>query len=96
MKKKVLFTILILIVGVLFVGCEKEDETIKNPWMINLDVQKQYIDDNVKKVFEDAIEKYDGNLDYVALLGKQVVAGTNYMFLCKDNAGYKVAIIYKD
>lgn len=39
--------------------------------------------DELKKYFEDAISKLDGyNHTPVALLAKQVVAGTNYCFLC--------------
>lgn len=97
MKKKILLTILIMIVGVLFVGCNKENKKNDNSsWVINLDVSKQELDNNVKKVFEDAKANYSGNLDYIALLGKQVVAGTNYMFLCKDETGFKVAIVYRN
>ena len=39
--------------------------------------------DELKKYFEEAISKLDGyNHTPVALLAKQVVAGTNYCFLC--------------
>ena len=37
-----------------------------------------------KKIFEDAVKKLDGYFyEPVALLGTQVVSGTNYCFLCK-------------
>ena len=97
MKKKILLTILIMMVGVLLVGCNKEDKKKESStWVINLDVSKQELDNYVKKTFEDAKANYSGNLDYVALLGKQVVAGTNYMFLCKDESSFKVAIVYRN
>ena len=38
-----------------------------------------------KKIFEEAISKIDGySYEPVALLGTQVVSGTNYAFLCKS------------
>ena len=92
--KKILLTVFILMIGVLFVGCNKEEK--KDTWKINLDVEVQALDSDVKKVFEDAKKNYNKNIDYVALLGTQVVAGTNYMFLCKDETGFKVAIIYRN
>ena len=46
-----------------------------------------------EKTFKDA---NNSNLDYVALLAKQVVAGTNYMFLCNDDTSYKIVVVYNN
>ena len=86
--KRVLALLFILTIGFMLVGCEKKN----NDWVIDLTDSKQEVDSGIKYVFES----YNGNLEYVALLSKQVVAGTNYMFLCKDDKGYKIAIVYKD
>ena len=86
--KRVLALLFILTIGFMLVGCEKKN----NDWVIDLTDSKQEVDSGIKFVFES----YNGNLEYVALLSKQVVAGTNYMFLCKDDKGYKIAIVYKD
>jgi hypothetical protein len=49
--------------------------------------------------FEKAKESYqDPGLSAITEMGSQVVAGTNYMFLCKDMAknAWKVATVYED
>ncbi|MBR2675029.1 MAG: hypothetical protein IKE52_06225 [Mogibacterium sp.] len=59
---------------------------------------------NVKAVFDKAVENLAGNeLEPMALLGTQVVAGTNYAFLCFSTlqtedpiAGIQVVTVYED
>jgi len=93
MKSKLL-VLLVLAIGVLTVGCGKKDTTID--WIIDMTNTKQTLNERAKQAFDNAKSNYSGKLDYVALLAKQVVAGTNYMFLCKDDNSYKVAIVYNN
>ena len=97
----------LLLVTVLFcffvVGCNKEentttpDEPIDGGWGIVLADKEVGIEEDVLKVFNTATSNYkDMKLEAVALLGEQVVAGTNYMFLAKTDKAYKVVVVYKD
>jgi hypothetical protein len=110
MKKKILLSVIILAVLAIVVGCtKKEDEKVLNDnkvggWEIVLDTEKSQIEEDAEKAFNDATTAYVG-MDYevVALLGKQVVAGTNYMFLAKGTpvvpegtASYKIVVVYRD
>ena len=58
------------------------------------------VNDELKSFFNDAVGKLDGYFfEPVALLGTQVVAGTNYCFLCKptikaDNAMNSMVLTY--
>lgn len=91
MNKRVLLSIIIFIVGIILVGCNNDNKSLDG-WEIDI-VNKQAI------IPKDAMDVYNSvNSSYkaVALLGKQVVAGTNYMFLCIDDNSYKVVVIYKN
>lgn len=72
-----------------------------NPWSLNFDAQEVVFDEDVQKIFDDANKNYDEyNLIPIALLGEQIVAGTNYMYLAAtDDDGlleYKTVVVYKD
>lgn len=95
MKRKILLSLLI-IVCLLTVGCGKKEEVKENivgGWEID-GTREMAIFDN------DALEAYkranDKGYQLVALLGKQVVSGTNYMFLVKDAGNYKVVVVYNN
>lgn len=46
---------------------------------------------------QDAFSKAAGDeLIPVAMVGEQVVAGKNYMFLCAENGSYRIAVVYRD
>ena len=100
MKKKLLLCMSLLFVCVLLVGCEEKKKEEKEPvdggWSTVLEGNKQLLEDKVQTAFDKAVT--DANKDYeaVALLGKQVVAGTNYMLLVKDKTSYKVIVVYND
>jgi hypothetical protein len=111
MKKIFVGTLVLLCL--LTVACKKkgESEVDKTPepaivggWETVLANQANDIDEETVNLFNNAKAKYTGlNLDLVALLGKQVVAGTNYMFLVKaykpgedDKVSYKIVIVYHD
>ena len=57
-----------------------------------------------QEIYDQATEKLDGNeLEPMALLGTQVVAGTNYAFLCHSTLqteetinGIQVVTVYED
>ena len=90
------------------VGCKKEDkkeeQVLVGGWETLLASQDNNLTEDEVNIFNDAKATYtELNLDLVALLGKQVVAGTNYMYLAKgykngesDKAKYKVVIVYHD
>ena len=99
MKKKYLLGVLIIAVCFVLVGCgskKENDDDKKNDWVIDMTSNQEMLDEDILNIFMNANANYEGNLDYVALLGKQVVAGTNYMFLCKESGKYKVAVIYNN
>lgn len=110
MKKKIVILTIILTTLLFITGCdkkEKNEEKNNNTtggWEILLTSNTEMLDDETIKIFNDATSKYTKEkLEYVALLGEQVVAGKNYMFLAKgykkgeeDNATYKVVVIYND
>lgn len=77
---------------------DKSDKPVDGGWDIVLTDKHAYIPDDAKKAFENAsnIDSYD--LDTVALLARQTVSGTNYMFLCKENSSnnYKIVIVYNN
>ena len=104
MKKFLLCTMLVVFCACL-VGCgkkeeEKEPKVIDDPvagsYTVNTDIKMASMSKSAKEVFELAIKDSKEELEPVALLGTQVVAGTNYMYLCKSNAELKVAVVYKD
>jgi len=93
---------LVIIICLFVVGCKsKEDANDKKQltggWEIVLSNQVNDLDEETINIFNNAKAKYtESNLDLVALFGKQVVAGTNYMYLAKSENAYKVVIVYHD
>ena len=52
-----------------------------------------FIPEEAKAIYNQAVDEIDVEYEPIALLGTQVVAGTNYCFLCKNiDTGY--ALIY--
>ena len=106
--KKYLFGLLAIMICVTLVGCGKEKEKEENTnkmvggWEILL-TDKEVISEEELTTFNKAKEKYgDLKLEPVVLLGEQLVAGKNYMYLAKgykedkSDVEYKVVIVYKD
>ena len=91
MKRKVLCLLLICLL--LTVGCgEKKNNK-------NGSTGSWKIEDKIKSLDDEVFNKLDTDLKPIALLGKQVVAGTNYMYLCKSNEEgkeYRIVIVYED
>lgn len=81
-------------------------ETIPVPggWVTNADVPASALIDGQQAVFDRATEGYVGvDLMPVCVLGTQVVAGTNYAYLClgtsaaeDPEAGWYVVVVYED
>lgn len=95
MKKKLLLCLLGTIICITLLGCSKHNEDSK--WKITVSENKGVFPEEVEKAFNDAKDDYqDGELIPIALLGEQIVAGTNYMFLCTNNSEYNTVIVYKN
>ena len=99
MKKKLLLVGLVFAMLFVFAGCEKKEEEkeekLSGGWeavTVGNDVAMEEAEINM---FNEAANGKE-SLKPIALLGKQVVAGTNYMFLALDKNVYKVVIVYKD
>lgn len=59
--------------------------TTSNPWVINEDETTGWATEEARTAFNKATEGLTGaGYEIVAQLGQQVVAGTNYIFLCKE------------
>ena len=79
-------------------------EQLAGGWQVAEDRSSVVIPQEAKDVFDKAVENLDGNeLEPMALLGTQVVAGTNYAFLCFSTLqteetinGIQVVTVYED
>ena len=76
----------------------EETENIVGGWTLNEDVKEAEIDSSILEAFDSVKTSYSGGeLQALAVLGTQVVSGTNYAILAKeDKAGYAVAVLYAD
>ncbi len=85
-------------------GSEINTEKVAGGWEVAEDKGSVVIPQEAKDAFDKATEKLDGNeLEAMALLGTQVVAGTNYAFLCFSTLqteetikGIQVVTVYED
>lgn len=85
-------------------GAEVNTEQLAGGWEVAEDKSSVVIPQNAKDVFDKATENLDGNeLEPMALLGTQVVEGTNYAFLCFSTLqteetinGIQVVTVYED
>ena len=100
--KKIIFGVLVVFASILLVGCGKEEvkkveEKVTGGWATTITTVKASIPDDAKEAFDKAVKDKTSKYEAVALLAKQVVAGTNYMFLATvDNNTYKIVTIYND
>ena len=91
MKKIALIVAAMLLVTVVFTACAKKEEpapqtepAVVGGWTLNTDETKGMLDEDAQKAFDKALEGYAGmGFEPIALLGTQVVAGTNYLILCR-------------
>ena len=83
---------------------EISSEQLSGGWQVAEDRSSVVIPQDAKDVFDMAAENLDGNeLEPMALLGTQLVAGTNYAFLCFSTlqteetlTGIQVVTVYAD
>ena len=98
--KKIITLLLLVLISITVVGCtkkEEEEEILVGGWTTQLEANKQMLDEEIEKYFDEAAKAYkDEKLERVALLAEQVVAGKNYMFLAKTEKAYKIVIVYHD
>lgn len=80
----------------MLIGCSNnqvEEEATTGGWGYSNSLEEVNIPEDAKEAFEKA---NDGSYKLVAYLGSQVVAGTNYYYLCeKKNTLYNV-VVYND
>lgn len=97
MKKLALFLVMVLC-AMSFCAFADEEVTLAGGWMNN-ETPAEY-DETALAAFNKAFEEFVGsNVEPVALLGTQVVAGINYCWLCKvtpvvPNAVCHYALVY--
>ena len=96
MKKGLL--IIVILMCLIMTGCtNKKENTLTGGWQTVLSNRVNDLSEEDIYNFNNAIKDYSKEkLEVVALLGKQVVAGTNYMFLAKTDNKYKIVIVYTD
>lgn len=105
MKKYILIFVL-FISCIVMSGCKHENEVNNTPllggWQNIFNKQNNVLSEEEKYIFDKAKERYtDLELEAVSILGKQVVAGTNYMYLAKATnkngvESYKIVVLYYD
>jgi hypothetical protein len=105
MKKYIVLIILFLFCIVL-TGCEKKtnEGELSGGWTSVFDKQKATLSEEEKYIFDNAKSKYtDLELEAIAVIARQVVSGTNYMYLAKgykkgeeNKATYKIVVVYND
>ena len=108
MKKKIVLIFVILLIMITLAGCnkkkEKKKEEVVDAWEIDTTAKTLNIPKEAREAFTKAVENYVGvDLKPIALLGTQVVSGTNYMYLCTSTTvteepltNYAIVIVYKD
>ena len=85
-------------------GAEISAEKLSGGWEPAEDGSPAEIPEKAKGAFDKAVEELDGNeLEPMALLGTQLVAGTNYAFFCFSTLqtaepvkGMQVVTVYED
>ena len=100
--KKTLFVFIAIAMLLTAVGCSsKKDEPVVGGWQT---VEDGTITEELQELFDDAMKELDGvGYKPLRLLETQVVAGTNYRFLCDATVIYPdaetkqaIVTIYKD
>lgn len=83
---------------------EINGEHLAGGWNIPEDAVGSVIPEEAKAAFDKATEQFTGSdIEPLALLGTQVVAGTNYAFICKSTlsthepvSGIQIVTVYAD
>ena len=97
MKKKFLISLFAVLICLTVVGCTKKNTRKEGGWELNLNAPNTISNDETVNIWNAAIANYTNmKLTPVAVIGNQVVAGRNYMFLAKTEDAFKVVVIYHD
>ena len=83
---------------------EISSEQLAGGWTVPEDAVGSEIPEDAQAAFDKAAEQFTGSdIEPLALLGTQVVAGTNYAFICKSTlttqepvSGIQVVTVYAD
>ena len=112
--KKLRLTVILAIVVAMVLGMsacgssdeaknEEQSDTETGAWTISDQKAETVLPNDVNRAFDKAIKDYkEGELAPVAYVGSQVVAGMNYMILCratdkeKKETSYQMVVIYAD
>ena len=98
MKKKIVLGLLVFVALFIMIGCGKKMENkrpILGGWEISTKFNS-YLPKEAANLFNKTVASEKEKVTLVALLGKQVVSGTNYMFLVQKEEEYYVYIIYEN
>ena len=102
--KKIFGVLLVLTLVVCVTACgKKDDKKESKEYKTVFPSETIEKEENIIAIFNDAKKEYTGlELELVATLGEQVVAGKNYMFLAKgtvqgsNTSAYKIVVVYND
>ena len=83
---------------------EINSEQLAGGWIVPEDAVGSEIPEDAQAAFDKAAEQFTGSdIEPLALLGTQVVAGTNYAFICKSTlttqepvSGIQIVTVYAD
>lgn len=97
--KKLISIALALLLVFSFAACGGQKEEPRNEAAGGYTVPEKLTDSelagDIAAVFEEVCKNSGRTLTPAALLGTQVVAGTNYAFLCTENGKTSIAIIFE-
>ena len=94
------FLACILVVILMFGTVAADAASLSGGWSVNTTASALKLNKQARQALTKATEKYTGmELTLLAVLGKQVVAGTNYCFLCygkttAQNPDTKLCMVY--
>ena len=92
----ILFLAALLCVSLAACGAKKTQEPEAAPmtggWTLTAD-QAAALPKEVSDAFSQAV---GDKMIPIALVGEQVVAGKNYMLLCKEGGAYRMIVLYRD
>ena len=98
MNKKIVLGLLVFVALFTITGCGKKEENkeqLYGGWKIATEFES-YLPIDAANLFYKTTTEANEQVIPIALLGKQVVSGTNYMFLVQKDNEYYVYIIYKN
>ena len=88
--KKIIISILVICSCFILTGCNHKKV---GGWELDLKSNRASMEEKELQIFNNTV---NGKYEAVALLGKQLVSGMNYMYLCRNDKEYKVIVIYND